>query len=664
MDRSEIEALERVAERFSVAITPDLVDLVTPGDPNDPIARQFVPSKRELRILPEERVDPIGDDPHTPVKGITHRYPDRLLLKPVHVCPAYCRFCFRREKVGPGSEVLSREELTAAITYIRAHEEVWEVILSGGDPLILPPRKLAEITAALSTIEHVRVLRVHTRVPVMEPGRVDEAMVQALRAPNLTTYVVLHTNHPQELGPKAREAIARLVDAGIPMLSQTVLLRGVNADAETLKALFRESWFYGSNPITCTTATSRWGRGISGRASRRGNRSCANSGRVCPESRSRRTCWISPAGTGRCRSGQGIWGRRTRTGGGRWRIRGGGGMCIRRGRGLDSVAKRGRGAWAAMVLGALAVPVIALVLLREHPSPSRVEHLDRMVNEGPTNVPVDASWDASDEEDVAETCTETETLKAVVNGSYRSTHLPSLSIGSVTVRLSEPHFAKALSAGELCSTETSSPSHLRIVCLGKGGEPTTIEVRVEDNGRTLGGSIDGVPQSFRHYEQPDESGRCLALETAIPKRDLTGLQAAFLDDGPSERCRKGSAPRRKVSVSFEGIPLPRNHESPSSGYANTPKWEGVSGSVATCRSRGSGSRSARRRPWISTNSRTNATCAAPSATGSRTARRSRALRRRASRACSFTSSGTTSITRTAIASVGCRSRAASRSISG
>ncbi|MRG96693.1 lysine-2,3-aminomutase-like protein [Polyangium spumosum] len=240
VDRGEIEALERVAERFSVAITKDLVDLATPGDPNDPITKQFVPSKRELRILPEERVDPIGDDPHTPVKGITHRYPDRLLLKPVHVCPAYCRFCFRREKVGPGSEVLSREELAAALGYIRAHEEVWEVILSGGDPMILPPRKLAEITAALAAIEHVRVLRLHTRVPVMEPGRVDEVMARALRAPDLTTYVVLHTNHVRELGPKAREAIGRLVDAGIPMLSQTVLLRGVNDDAETLKELFRE----------------------------------------------------------------------------------------------------------------------------------------------------------------------------------------------------------------------------------------------------------------------------------------------------------------------------------------------------------------------------------------------------------------------------------------
>ncbi|UQA62617.1 lysine-2,3-aminomutase-like protein [Polyangium aurulentum] len=238
-DRSEREVLERVAERFSVAITPDLVDLVTPGDPADPIGLQFLPSKRELRILPEERVDPIGDDPHTPVKGITHRYPDRLLLKPVHVCPAYCRFCFRREKVGPGSEVLSSDELAAALAYVRRHEQVWEVILSGGDPLILPPRKLAEITRAIAAIDHVKVLRVHTRVPVMDPGRITAELVEALRG-RTTAWIVLHTNHPRELSPRAREAIARLVDAGIPLLSQTVLLRGVNDDAKTLEALFRE----------------------------------------------------------------------------------------------------------------------------------------------------------------------------------------------------------------------------------------------------------------------------------------------------------------------------------------------------------------------------------------------------------------------------------------
>lgn len=239
-DQGDLDVLRRVADRFDVAITPDLVDLMTPGDIQGPIARQFVPSKRELTVLPEERADPIGDDPFTPVKGITHRYPDRLLLKPVHVCAAYCRFCFRREKVGPGSESLSRQELAQAFEYIRAHREVWEVILSGGDPLVLPPRKIAEIVDALGEIDHVRILRVHTRIPVMDASRIDAQMIAALRHPKLTTYIILHTNHVQELSPDARNAIARFVDAGIPMLSQTVLLKGVNDDAETLTALFRE----------------------------------------------------------------------------------------------------------------------------------------------------------------------------------------------------------------------------------------------------------------------------------------------------------------------------------------------------------------------------------------------------------------------------------------
>jgi lysine 2,3-aminomutase len=239
VDPSEREALERVADRFAVAVTPDLIELIHPGDRADPIARQFIPSPRELRVLPEELPDPIGDDPHTPLKGITHRYPDRLLLKPVHVCPAYCRFCFRREKVGHGAEVLSRDELAAAFDYIRAHRDVWEVILTGGDPLILPLQRLSELVKALDGIDHVQLIRVHTRTPVLDPDRVFPAMVQALKV-SKTVFVVLHCNHPRELTEKARAACSAFVDAGIPMLGQTVLLRGVNDEAAVLEQLFRE----------------------------------------------------------------------------------------------------------------------------------------------------------------------------------------------------------------------------------------------------------------------------------------------------------------------------------------------------------------------------------------------------------------------------------------
>jgi lysine 2,3-aminomutase len=235
----EVSVLEEVAEHFSIAITPDMADLITPGDASDPIAGQFVPTAAELTIRPEERADPIGDDPFTPIKGVTHRYPDRVLLKPVHVCPIYCRFCFRREKVGPGSEVLTREEFANAIEYIRSRPAIWEVILTGGDPLILSPQKLSEITRALATIPHVKVIRVHTRVPVVDPGRVTPELVEALKV-GTVAYVVLHTNHARELTPAARAACAAFVDRGIPMLSQSVLLRGVNNDPKVLEELFRE----------------------------------------------------------------------------------------------------------------------------------------------------------------------------------------------------------------------------------------------------------------------------------------------------------------------------------------------------------------------------------------------------------------------------------------
>jgi lysine 2,3-aminomutase len=233
--RAEIEA---VAARYALALTSDIAELIDPTDPHDPLARQFVPDPAELEGRPEERVDPIGDEAHSPVEGIVHRYPDRVLLKPVHVCAAYCRFCFRREVVGHGS-ALSRQALDAALGYIRAHGEIWEVILSGGDPLVLAPRRLADIVEALTAIDHVKVIRVHTRVPVAAPARVTPALVRALRARGKATYVVLHANHARELSAAARAACARLVDAGIPMLSQSVLLRGVNDDAATLEALLR-----------------------------------------------------------------------------------------------------------------------------------------------------------------------------------------------------------------------------------------------------------------------------------------------------------------------------------------------------------------------------------------------------------------------------------------
>lgn len=234
----EVEALAPVLDRFSAAVTPEMVAAINPEDPDDPLARQFVPTTAELRISPVERADPIGDRPFTTVTGLTHRYRDRVLLKPLHVCPVYCRFCFRREAVGPGGEVLRPEQLEAAIDYIADHTDVWEVILTGGDPLALAPTALGRTLDALDAIPHVKVVRIHSRVPVVAPDRISPALLEALRI-DTPVWIGLHTNHAQELTPAARSAIGRLVDAGHPLVSQTVLLAGVNDSVEALETLFR-----------------------------------------------------------------------------------------------------------------------------------------------------------------------------------------------------------------------------------------------------------------------------------------------------------------------------------------------------------------------------------------------------------------------------------------
>ncbi len=237
---TDTDAINPVAEKYAVAITPAVLALIDPDDRNDPIARQYVPSAEELVTMPEERADPIGDLTHSPVEGIVHRYPDRVLLKAVHVCPVYCRFCFRREMVGPqGLGTLTPAELDAAMAYIAAHAEIWEVILTGGDPLVLSPRRLRAIMDRLAQIPHVRIVRFHTRVPVVEPERIDAEMVAALTASGKVTYLAVHANHPRELTAEARRAFAGLIAGGVALLSQTVLLKGVNDDVDTLAALMR-----------------------------------------------------------------------------------------------------------------------------------------------------------------------------------------------------------------------------------------------------------------------------------------------------------------------------------------------------------------------------------------------------------------------------------------
>jgi lysine 2,3-aminomutase len=232
--------IEEVQRRYAVAVSPHLLSLVDPADPNDPIARQYLPSLAELTLLAEERADPIGDAAHSPVPGIVHRHADRVLFKVVAACPVYCRFCFRREMIGPGREnALTPADFDRAVGYIAAHPEIWEVIMTGGDPLILSPRRIAEVTDRLAAIPHVKIVRWHTRVPVTDPARVTDEMVAALQSACVATWVAVHANHPREFAPEARRAIARLTEGGIALVSQSVLLKGVNDSVETLEALMR-----------------------------------------------------------------------------------------------------------------------------------------------------------------------------------------------------------------------------------------------------------------------------------------------------------------------------------------------------------------------------------------------------------------------------------------
>jgi lysine 2,3-aminomutase len=230
--------IDAVAARYAVAVTADVAALIDPNDPADPLARQYLPSAEELRDAPEERADPIGDRRRSPVTGIVHRYPDRVLLMPLHACAVYCRFCFRRETVGPGSAALSPAELEAALDYIRSNSAVWEVILTGGDPLLLAPRRLGAVVTALTAIEHVAVIRIHSRVPMAAPGRVTPKLLDAL-ATEKALWLAVHANHANEFGAPQRAALTRLVRAGIPLLGQTVLLRGVNDNEAALETLFR-----------------------------------------------------------------------------------------------------------------------------------------------------------------------------------------------------------------------------------------------------------------------------------------------------------------------------------------------------------------------------------------------------------------------------------------
>jgi lysine 2,3-aminomutase len=230
-------AVAALARRYAIALPPALRALIEA--PDDPIHRQFVPHPDELITAPHEHPDPIGDEALSPVPGIVHRYPDRALLKPLLACPVYCRFCFRREQVGPDGGLLSAAELDAAFAWLAAHPAIREVIITGGEPLLLSPRRLAELMERLAALPHIEIVRIHTRMPVADPAAITAQAAAALGGFPRALFVVAHINHAREISPDAVAALRRLQAQAIPVLSQSVLLRGVNDSVAALEELFR-----------------------------------------------------------------------------------------------------------------------------------------------------------------------------------------------------------------------------------------------------------------------------------------------------------------------------------------------------------------------------------------------------------------------------------------
>jgi len=214
------------------------LDLIDWSDRNDPLRRQVLPLPDEQAVLPDDLRDPIGDESHSPVPGIVHRYPDRALFLLTATCAVHCRFCFRREFIGKPARTLRKDQFEGALRYLAEHDEIWEVILSGGDPLVFPDAYLETVFRRLREIPHLKIVRIHTRVPAIFPPRLTPAFAEMARryAP---VYLVIHVNHPREVSLEFVRQVEQCVDRGIPVLSQTVLLRGVNDDVATLSALFK-----------------------------------------------------------------------------------------------------------------------------------------------------------------------------------------------------------------------------------------------------------------------------------------------------------------------------------------------------------------------------------------------------------------------------------------
>lgn len=222
-----------------MAITPYYATLIDPHDPNCPIRRQAIPTTRELHFAQEDMADPLLEDTDSPAPGLTHRYPDRVLFLVTDQCSMYCRHCTRRRFAGTTDQPRSQKEIDASIEYIRNTPTVRDVLLSGGDALMLGDERLEYILRALRQIPHVEIIRIGTRAPVVMPQRITPQLAAMLRKYH-PLYVNVHFNHPKEITPAAKEACERLADAGIPLGNQSVLLRGINDDPVIMKQLVHD----------------------------------------------------------------------------------------------------------------------------------------------------------------------------------------------------------------------------------------------------------------------------------------------------------------------------------------------------------------------------------------------------------------------------------------
>jgi lysine 2,3-aminomutase len=227
------DMLEEIATKYPLRITPHLLNLIHTG--SEAIARQFIPGALELKD--DGELDPLNEEGLSPVPHVVHRYPGRVLLLCASSCFAYCRFCTRKRQVGRAEKGISFSDLLCAVEYIRTSPQINEVILSGGDPLTMSDRLVQELLTRIRQIPHVKVIRLGSRAPVVLPHRITSGLCQLLQKAQ-PVYFMTHINHPDELSPATIEACSRLVDAGIPLVNQTVLLRGINDDASLLQGFF------------------------------------------------------------------------------------------------------------------------------------------------------------------------------------------------------------------------------------------------------------------------------------------------------------------------------------------------------------------------------------------------------------------------------------------